>query len=80
MTEAEIQQFQNTTKLIILPIANTNSPRLVDRRTPDGRAGIMVRVWCVCWDNGEGVVCVGIMVRVWCVCWDNGEGVVCVLG
>ena len=27
-------------------------------------AGIMVRVWCVCWDNGEGVVCAGIMVRV----------------
>ncbi|KAL5490826.1 hypothetical protein EMCRGX_G016013 [Ephydatia muelleri] len=41
VTEAEIEQFQNTTKLITLPITNINSPRLADRRTPDGRAGVM---------------------------------------
>lgn len=41
VTDAEIKQFQNTTKLLTLPIANVNSQRLPDRRTPDGRAGIM---------------------------------------
>ena len=62
VTEAEIEQFQNTTKLITLPITNINSPRLADRRTPDGRAGVMVRV------------CPDVMVRVYPdVC--NGEGV-----
>ena len=43
VTEAEVEQFQRTTRLIVLPIANANGPRLGDGETPDGREGIAVR-------------------------------------
>ena len=42
VTEAEVEQFQRTTRLIVLPIANANGPRLGDGETPDGREGIAV--------------------------------------
>ena len=43
VTEAELEHFQDTTKLAVLPIANTNGPRLPDEPdSPDGREGIKV--------------------------------------
>ena len=43
VTEAEVRHFQDTTKLVVLPIANTNGPRLSTEPTsPDGREGIKV--------------------------------------
>ena len=45
--EAEVEQFQRATRLIVLPIANANGPRLGDGETPDGREGIAVRALTV---------------------------------
>ena len=43
MTDSEIKYFQDSTSLIVLPIANVNSPRLSGEPTsPDGREGIKV--------------------------------------
>lgn len=47
MTKAEVEQFQRATRLIVLPIANANGPRLGDGETPDGREGIAVRALTV---------------------------------
>ena len=43
VTQSEIEYFQETTNLAVLPIINTNSPRLSgEPDTPDGREGIKV--------------------------------------
>ena len=42
-----MEQFQRATRLIVLPIANANGPRLGDGETPDGREGIAVRALTV---------------------------------
>ena len=47
VTKAEVEQFQRATRLIVLPIANANGPRLGDGETPDGREGITVRALTV---------------------------------
>lgn len=44
VTEAEVEHFQDMTKLVVLPISNTNGPRLpTEPSSPDGREGIKVR-------------------------------------
>ena len=44
VTEAEVDHFQDETKLIVFPISNINVPRLpTEPCSPDGREGIKVR-------------------------------------
>ncbi len=43
VTSAEVEQFQQTHNLLVLPIANNNGPRMPSEPTiPDGREGIKV--------------------------------------
>ena len=48
MTDSEVRYFQDSTNLIVLPIANVNSPRLSgEPNSPDGREGLKVKfnIW-----------------------------------
>lgn len=44
VTSAEVEEFQRSTNLLVLPITNTKGPRMAsDPSLPDGREGIKVR-------------------------------------
>ncbi len=60
VTEAEVQQFQRDTSLVVLPTANVSGRRLSDEAGLDGRAGIAVSqpefTFASFWGEGGGEV------------------------
>ena len=56
MTQTEVQEFQERTKLLVLSIANVAGKAMDDGKTLDGRAGIEVcYVTFTCWNTTEHI-------------------------